>query len=344
MRIILFNHKGGVSKTTTTLHLGWKLAENGHRVLLVDADPQCNLTGLLMQDDFEKYYYENNTKTQNLMDGVSSAFQGRPEPIHSIKCFNIKRNKNLFLLPGHPNLTELEPQLSFAQTTQNAFTIMQNLPGAFNALINNTCEKYSIDYILIDLNPSLSAINQNLFSISDLFIIPTNPDPFSLMAIRTLTEVLPRWNKSGEQMKETFQNSSYPFPSKNPMLGGCIVQRFNIRNGKAALPFRNNMDEIMVLVEKQLYPKFLSLNMAFDNKVYTDSNISKNLCIVEIPDFQSLLPQSHKFGVPVYSLKNSEIERTGTVYDQMITKRKEFNSLFDDFANRIEKLKKYVNS
>jgi len=47
-RIALFNHKGGVSKTTTTFNLGWMLASQGHRVVLVDADPQCSLSGLVL--------------------------------------------------------------------------------------------------------------------------------------------------------------------------------------------------------------------------------------------------------------------------------------------------------
>ena len=48
--IALFNHKGGVSKTTTTFHLGWMLAQKGHRVMIVDTDPQCNLTGVCVSD------------------------------------------------------------------------------------------------------------------------------------------------------------------------------------------------------------------------------------------------------------------------------------------------------
>ena len=47
-KIVLFNHKGGVSKTTTTFNLGWKFAEKGRKVLLVDGDPQCNLTSLFL--------------------------------------------------------------------------------------------------------------------------------------------------------------------------------------------------------------------------------------------------------------------------------------------------------
>ena len=46
--ITLFNNKGGVSKTTTTFNIAWKLAQTGKRILMVDADPQCNLTELVM--------------------------------------------------------------------------------------------------------------------------------------------------------------------------------------------------------------------------------------------------------------------------------------------------------
>ena len=51
--IALFNNKGGVSKTTTTFHLGWKLAELGYKTLMIDTDPQCNLTGLCLNADKE---------------------------------------------------------------------------------------------------------------------------------------------------------------------------------------------------------------------------------------------------------------------------------------------------
>ncbi|MFP3813191.1 ParA family protein, partial [Bacillus sp. SIMBA_005] len=59
--ISVFNHKGGVSKTTTTYNIGWKPADKGYKVLLVDGDPQCNLTGLLLKEDFEDYYVGENS-------------------------------------------------------------------------------------------------------------------------------------------------------------------------------------------------------------------------------------------------------------------------------------------
>ena len=63
--IALFNNKGGVSKTTTTFHLGWKLAELGYKTLMIDTDPQCNLTGLCLNADKEnkltQFYEANNS-------------------------------------------------------------------------------------------------------------------------------------------------------------------------------------------------------------------------------------------------------------------------------------------
>lgn len=342
MRIIFFNHKGGVSKTTTTFHLGWKLAEKGHRVLLVDADPQCNLSGIIMQDEFERYYSEEGTRKNNLMDGVNTAFQGRPEPINAFDCFNALQNNNLFLLPGHPNLTELEPALSFAQTSNNAFATMQNLPGAFNALIEKCAEHHQIEYILIDLNPGLSAINQNFFSISDLFIVPTNPDPFSLMAVRTLSEVLPRWYSAAQQMRITFGNSSYPFPTHDPKFGGVVIQRFNIRSGRPSTPYRNNMDEILQSVRESLVPRLNQTNMLLEGSIYAQIGIPETYSLAEIPDFQSLLPQSHKFGLPVFALSDEQIERTGTVLEQMQSRRSDFNQMFEEFALKIEEIKQNV--
>src|SRR2546430_3399875 len=82
-RIALFNHKGGVSKTTTTFNLGWMLAQKGKRVIMVDGDPQCNLSGMVLgyrgPTDFEQFYQKN--PNDNLRGGLAPAFESRPEPI-----------------------------------------------------------------------------------------------------------------------------------------------------------------------------------------------------------------------------------------------------------------------
>lgn len=335
-RIVFFNHKGGVSKTTTAFNLGWKLAE-GARVLLVDGDPQCNLTSLIIED-FDEYYSNDLTKNNNIRDGVEAAFKGRPTPIQAVDCFNSPKNPNIFLIPGHQNLHEFEAALTFAQTSNNAISTLENLPGAFSAFIGETERKYNIDYTIIDLNPGLSAINQNLVLASDYLIIPTNPDPFSLMAIDTLKIILPRWASWLVQSGPLFDNSAYPFNKEPPVLLGSIIQRFNVRKGKAARPFRDNIQEIKDDISEELMPTLKKIGMLFDNEKYGDELLHNGLCLSEIPNFQGLLPKAIDAGVPVFSLSDEEIGETGPVLDQLKENRDKFNAIFSHIASEVIRL------
>lgn len=335
-RIVFFNHKGGVSKTTTAFNLGWKLAE-GAKVLLVDGDPQCNLTSLII-DDFDAYYSSDATKNKNIRDGVEPAFKGRPVPIQAADCFNSPKSPNLYLIPGHQNLHEFEAALTFAQTSNNAISTLENLPGAFNAFISETEKKYNIDYTIVDLNPGLSAINQNLVLASDFLIIPTNPDPFSLMAIDTLKVILPRWASWLTQSGPLFDSSSYPFNKKPPVLLGSIIQRFNVRKGKAARPFRDNIQEIKDDISEALIPTLSKLGMLFGHEKYGDELFNNGLCLAEIPNFQGLLPKAIDAGVPVFALTDAEIGETGPVLDQLKENRDRFNSIFNHLADEVIRL------
>ena len=70
-QIALFNHKGGVSKTTSTFNLGWMLAKKGKRVIIVDCDPQCNLTGMVLgfkkSDEFDAIYNGSSSSKRRLL-------------------------------------------------------------------------------------------------------------------------------------------------------------------------------------------------------------------------------------------------------------------------------------
>lgn len=339
-RIAIFNHKGGVSKTTSVYNLGWLLSKDLN-VLVVDADPQCNLTSLILGEEFEKYYLEDSTKSQNIKDGVSTAFLGRPHPIEAVDCYSPDRADNLFLLAGHANLSEYDAALTFAQTSNNAIATLQNLPGAFSELLRLTEEKYSIDVTIIDLNPSLSAINQNLFLSSDAFIVPTNPDPFSIMAIDTLIKLLPKWVQWKKNSLEIFKDSAYPMSENIPKFLGTLIQRFNVRNGKAAKPYRDNITEIKNKISNEFYDSMSNEGMTLDG-LYSPDIVDRGYCLAEIPDFQGLLPKSHKAQVPVFALRDTDMDNSGSVLETMIVKRNTLLQTFEELETDIRSLLQHV--
>jgi cellulose biosynthesis protein BcsQ len=231
----LFNHKGGVSKTTTCFNLGWMLAQKGKKVLLVDCDPQCNLTGMVLgfkgAEEFKAVYEAPGVK--NIRDGLAPAFESRPSPMVAVDCEQVTGQPNLWLLPGHIGLAEYEVTLGIAQELSGSLVTLQNLPGAMSHLFTITAEKYAADYILVDMSPSLGAINQNLLMTSDFFIVPMAPDYFSVMATDSLASVLPKWSAWSQKARANpvLRNATYAYPEKTPKFLGTVVQKYRLREG-----------------------------------------------------------------------------------------------------------------
>src|SRR6266481_6701967 len=155
-RIALFNHKGGVSKTTTTFHIGWMLASKGHRVVLVDADPQCNLTGLFLgfkgENEFENFYQMESDR--NIRAGLAPAFESQPRAIAAVECLPVNGCEGLFLLPGHIRLSEYEVTLGIAQELSGSIQTLRNLPGTFHYFVHKIAEAQKADDVLVDMIPS----------------------------------------------------------------------------------------------------------------------------------------------------------------------------------------------
>jgi len=161
--ISLFNNKGGVSKTTTTFHLGWKLAEKGYKTLIVDTDPQCNLTGLCINADKENKLLIFIRATMIILKTLFLlCFLGSLNHSKQQHVFNLMQIKNLFLLPGHIDFSEYDATYSVAENLTGSLALFQNVPGALRKLLELTGNRYNIDYILIDMSPSISATNANI--------------------------------------------------------------------------------------------------------------------------------------------------------------------------------------
>ena len=339
-RISFFNHKGGVSKTTTTFNLGWMLAEKGKKVLLVDCDPQCNLTGMVLgftgHADLEAFYSSGGIR--NIRDGLAPAFESRPSLIQPVTCEQVKGQPNMYLLPGHIGLSEYEVTLGIAQELSGSLPTLQNLPGSITYLLDVTAAHYQSDYILVDMSPSLGAINQNLLMTGDFFLVPMAPDYFSVMATHSLANVLPKWAEWSKQAQEqpVLKNATYSFPSVTPKFLGTVVQKYRLRSvGTPSVAFQNWLEKLNTGVVENLLPALRQCNMILPEEDYTNAGIDLRQPILQMSDFNGLIAQSQKHQAPVFNLTDAQLEQTGIVLDRTKASMEEFRALFSEGADKI---------
>ncbi|MFZ0406569.1 MAG: AAA family ATPase [Cyanobium sp.] len=349
IQISLFNHKGGVSKTTTAFNLGWMLAEKGKRVLLVDCDPQCNLTGMVLGfmgfEEFSAIYEAEGVR--NIREGLAPAFESRPAPIEPVICEGVTGQPNMQLLPGHIGLAEYEVTLGIAQELTGSLVTLQNLPGSLHHLFQITAQKYNSDYIIVDMSPSLGPINQNLLMTSDFFLVPMVPDYFSVMAADSLATILPKWKAWASQAKGTsvLQKATYPFPQANPRFLGTVVQKYRIREGLTpSAAFQKWIDDIELGVRDKLIPALRQCNMLLPEEAYTQIGSSAEQPLLQMSDFNSLIALSQKHKVPVFALSDAQLEQTGIVLDRTKDSMQKFRGLYSDGADRIISLTDYAAS
>lgn len=174
--ISVSNQKGGVGKTTTTLSLGFALANKNKKVLLVDLDPQPNLTMCL------------GFNPEELNFTISELFKNRIEEIEIKKENYILKNKNISLIPSNITLSGLENLLI---NTFNRENILKQILEFYQ-------QEY--DYILIDCSPTLNTLTINSLVASDSVIIPVQSQYLSAkgleMLLTTISKVKRQMNKS----------------------------------------------------------------------------------------------------------------------------------------------------
>lgn len=178
--IAITNQKGGVGKTTTTFNLGVALAKQGKRVLVVDVDPQSNLT------TYAGWYNEDELKytLSDLME------QSMNDEEIKIKDSILHHKENIDLIPSSLNLSALENALAYAMSRE--YTLRNCL----------SVVKDEYDYILLDCQPSLGMLTINALASADSVIIPVQCEYFALRGMTDLFKII---NKVRRQINPTLK-------------------------------------------------------------------------------------------------------------------------------------------
>lgn len=352
--ICFFNHKGGVSKTTTTFNVGWALANKGYKVLMVDLDSQCNLTGLVLgygkcKEDSELENFYNNRHNLTMETIVESLINGNNPDLFldgSIGNITDTLNPNLFLLAGHLNVSELDSQISVSLKIAVGVPATRNIPGNLPKLLHKLAAKNNIDYILYDLSPNIGGLNEVILMSSDYFIVPTAPDFFCWQAIGSLTKNISKWHEEINHFKRSngFDTANYAIKNA-PKFLGTIQQRYRPRKGSPAKSFDKWIERIKEEVNSRFVPTLNNLNCIIDkNKIEEILKTSPTLepyDLAHIADFNSLIAISQELRIPVFSLTKEQIANSGQFGHSLNTmdeSKKNFETEFNDLAERIIKL------
>ncbi len=314
MKIItLYNHKGGVSKTTSTFNLASYLANNSKRVLMVDADPQCNLTEIALAPVIramdEKAARLTTSKIEELpgtsvLDALNQRIRGDVPFIDLSKVITTEVAPNLSLLRGSVDLSSVEDDLAEAHVQRTSMrTNLMRTYVAIGDFLVRLAAKESYDYIFIDVGPSSGALTRAFFLQCDAFFLPVAPDRFNVQAIGTLSTIIDRWMTEHKQVLAHYRDLGLPIRNGTPAFLGAIVQSFKLYKGVAKPGYKLWMNRL----PKEINSSLKSVIQKYESQgdaLYLPTG-GKTIA-VEIPDFNQLAPLMQEAGKAVFSLDRQD--------------------------------------
>ena len=290
-RIALYNHKGGVGKTTLTVNIAYALAALGKRVLLVDSDPQCNLTSYLVESDVVDSWLDTSDSAngETIWSALRPLVQGTG-PLKVIDPF--ERAEKLYLLPGDVRLSDYEQDLS-QMWTECVQRKIRGFTGlyALSDLVSRISAKKKIDIVFYDVGPNIGPLNRAIILDCDYFIVPAACDHFSVRALKTLGRSISGWIEDWQVISQLAPDEA-PLLNAEPRFMGYILQRFRMYGGAIVSGYQRYVSEL----EKSIHDDIVSVLRATNASLATGTLSQQRLG--QIKDFGSLASLSQTQGKP----------------------------------------------
>jgi cellulose biosynthesis protein BcsQ len=316
-RIALFNHKGGVGKTTLTVNLAFALAELGKSVLLVDSDPQCNLTSYLVQGDVvDKWLDESEGSLGNTIWSGLRPVVHLNEEIKRVNPF--ERSERVFLIPGDIRLSEYELDLHQAwleclQRRMKGF----NVTSALSRIVDSAAASVNADFVFYDIGPNIGPLNRAILLDCDCFIVPAACDYFSIRALKTLGHSLSGWLKDWAIISQLAPSDAVLLHG-HPAFIGYVLQRFRMYGGELASEYKGYAKRL----EQSIFSDVIAVLREIDESL-APGTIGQ-FKLGQIKDFSSLANIAQNEGVAFSNATQ------GAAY-----LRGEAHKAFRDFAQKV---------
>jgi chromosome partitioning protein len=328
-KLLFVNNKGGVGKTTLSYNVGCKFAEMGYKTVLIDLDPQCNLTLLALGDYFEKNLFSGTQQTiYTVLEGI---IKGGTDINKDVKFERL--TENLFLLPGSLNLSEYENLLisaygNAAQGVEIGFFIT----SAIDRFLNYKGLDEDIDIFIIDTSPNLNLLNRVVLLGSDYFITPMRPDAFSVQGIENLGNTFEAWKDNWKKTARVLaKDKSIPHDKVLDGEGLFIGYIINSYNQYAHKPIKNNEEWIKKIPE--YVKKYLSEKHSRNGLV--ERSWKETLMLIK--DYGQLPPLSQLKNKAIFNLdpKIDQFEYAAGTEENLDQAKKEFTELTESIIKII---------
>jgi len=246
-RIVSFiNYKGGVAKTTTAYHIGsWLALEHEKRVLLVDVDPQTNLTFLCAtQERWQQFRDEHGTLAslyQAHLNGESFDANGIiwQSPIQRAGTVMVP---NLDLVPSDVDLMGIDLDLMSRQQSSTDLEQVARHYVRQRSILSHALEPIvsEYDYVMLDCPPNLYLVTQNALAMSEAYIVTALPDHLSSIGLAILHRRIRSLNMRLAQAGAICGTETL----SGPTLGGIIFVRVRLGGTVITNAHARKMDEI----------------------------------------------------------------------------------------------------
>ncbi|MBI2411121.1 MAG: AAA family ATPase [Candidatus Kerfeldbacteria bacterium] len=316
-KLLFANNKGGVGKTTLAFNCAVSFAQQGYKTVLVDLDPQCNLSRLALGDS---HYVErmSSATDKDIFDVLRGVIEGGADIDATVPFIPVSQiHANLFLMKGSVNLSLYENLLVSAYgLAASGQRLGYFQTSAIDRFLREKGLNEEVDIFVIDTSPSLSLLNQIIFLGADYFLVPMMPDAFSVQGIENLGAIFEKWKQN---WKVTGKALSGDTESKFVLSGdglfiGYVVNSYNVYGKQPIKDHRHWMEAIPRKVKQ-----FLSEKHGRNGLVEKSWNAPLSI----IQDYGRIPAKCQEIGVAIFDLDPALIEDIHYGTKENIEKSKE---------------------
>lgn len=324
--IAMFNNKGGVGKTTVLCNLAGYLTQKlGKKVLVIDADPQCNSTTYALDDEtFLSVYYDDRFTINDIVLPLKT----RGTFIEKDKIGILHSDGFSFdIIPGSPKLATSEDFLSGDWKDIKASEIRGIRSNMLFFDLLRKCNEY--DYVFFDMGPSLGAINRAILLACDFFITPMSSDIFSILALENIGSSLVSWKQRFNDSTKTLSPED-----KDGLEGmeaqchiqflGYIYQQYITKTSDGNKRIVHAYEEILRELPERIKEHLV---LRINGQDFQDFKYE----LGSIPNFYSLIPMSQSSHKPVFALTSAD-GVVGAHYQKV----REYEAIMDVLSKSIQ--------